>query len=192
MPDHLFYIHGFNSSPQSTKARLLGDYLATRHPAINYHVPSLPYDPERAMQVLCDTIERCLPDPVMLLGSSLGGFYGTWAAEHYGLPLVLVNPAVRPFDLLKNHLGEQKNIYTGEVYLFTDHHIGILRGLDVVVTQPGRYLLMVQTGDETLDYRQAVEKFAAATQIVEQGGSHGFDRFETQLPRIMNFFGVAE
>lgn len=192
MPQHLFYIHGFNSSPLSAKARLLGEFVAARYPDVQYHVPALPYDPERAVGILCDTIEACLPAPVKLVGSSLGGFYGTWAAERYGLPLVLVNPAVRPYELLQGHLGEQKNIYTGERYVFSEYHIEVLRGLDVDVTQPARYLLLTQTGDETLDYRQGVEKFAQCRQVVQEGGSHGFDGFETLLPSIMSFFGIEQ
>lgn len=189
MSMHVFYIHGFNSSPQSAKARLLGDYLATHHPTVCYHVPALPYDPERAIGILCETIERCLPAPVKLLGSSLGGFYGTYMAERYNLPLVLVNPAVRPYDLLKDHLGEQTNLYTGERYVFSERHIDVLRRLDVVVTKPERYLLLTQTGDETLDYHEGVEKFSASPQVVEPGGSHGFDGFEHHLQAIMQFFG---
>ncbi len=191
MPMHLFYIHGFNSSPQSAKARVLADYLARLHPEVQYHVPVLPYDPALAIKILGDAIEQCLPDPVGLLGSSLGGFYGSWAAERYGVPLVLINPAVRPYELLKDHLGEQTNIYTGERYVFTARHIDVLRSLDVAVTQPERYLLLTQTGDETLDYRQGVEKFHASRQVVEQGGSHGFDGFENHLPTIIEFLGVS-
>lgn len=192
MPMHLFYVHGFNSSPHSAKARLLGDYVAAHYPEVCYHVPALPYDPERAITILCDTIEQCMPAPIKLVGSSLGGFYGTYAAERYQLPLVLVNPAVRPYDLLKDHLGEQTNIYTGERYVFTEHHIEVLRGLDVDVTQPERYLLLTQTGDETLDYREGVAKFHASPQVVEQGGSHGFDGFEHHLSSIMKFFNITQ
>lgn len=190
MPVHVFYIHGFNSSPQSAKARLLGEYLAAFHPAVRYHVPALPYDPERAIGTLCDAIAACLPAPVKLLGSSLGGFYGAYAAELFRLPLVLVNPAVRPYELLKDHLGEQTNIYTGESYWFTPYHIEVLRRLEVEVTEPERYFLLTQMGDETLDYREGVARYQACRQVVEPGGSHGFDGFERHLPSIMRFFGI--
>jgi predicted esterase YcpF (UPF0227 family) len=194
MPQHVFYIHGFNSSPQSTKARLVGEYLSAHHPGVTYHVPALPYDPEAASAILAscvqDLLDRDGPDGcrIGLIGSSLGGFYGVWAAERFGLPLVLVNPAVRPYVLLKDHLGEQVNIYTGERYVFTERHIGVLRALAVEpVTQPERYLLLTQTGDGTLDYREAVAMFSSSPQVVEQGGSHGFDGFERYLPGIMAF-----
>lgn len=188
---HLFYIHGFNSSPLSAKARLLADAVRDK-PAVRYQVPALPYDPRRAMAILEDAIRQCLPESVGLVGSSMGGFYGTAMAEKFGLPLVLVNPAVRPYELLRDYLGENENIYTGEKYVFTEAHVGQLKQLDVeTVTRPERYLLLTQTGDEVLDYRQGVEKYAGCRQIVEPGGNHGFDGFERHLHTIFEFFGIA-
>ena len=187
---HLFYIHGFNSSPQSTKARILGA-AAEALPQVHYQVPALPYDPEGALANLQGAVEPCLPQPVGLVGSSMGGFYGTWLAEHYNLPLVLVNPAVKPVELLRDYLGTNENIYTGERYEFTERHIDLLRSLDVPrITRPERSLLLTQTGDETLDYRQGVEKYAPCRQIVEPGGSHGFDGFERHLNTIFEFFNL--
>ena len=193
---HLFYIHGFNSSPKSAKANLLAQYLRENpqqlKPDIEYHVPQLPYDPQQAVAILEQAIESCLPDPVGLVGSSMGGFYGTWVAEKYNLPLVLVNPAVRPYELLKDYLGENENIYTGEKYIFTEDHIEELKALDIEpITQPERYLLLTQTGDETLDYRQGVEKYAGCRQKVQQGGSHGFDGFENEIPAILKFLDLS-
>lgn len=193
MPDtfHLFYIHGFNSSPQSAKARLLGDAVQNLG-GVRYHVPPLPYDPQNAIAILEEAIQQCLPEPVGLVGSSMGGFYGTWAAEKFNLPLVLINPAVRPFELLRDYLGENENIYTGEKYSFTEEHIDQLKNLDIdPISRQERYLLLTQTGDEVLDYRQGVEKYAGCRQIVEQGGSHGFEGFERHLDTIFAFFGIA-
>ncbi len=188
---HLFYIHGFNSSPRSAKACQLGDAMKAL-PGVHYHVPALPYDPARAIRILEDAIQHCLPEPVGLVGSSMGGFYGTCMAEKFDLPLVLINPAVRPYELLKDHLGENENIYTGEKYIFTEQHIHLLQQMDIdPITRPERYLLMTQTADEVLDYRQGVEKYAGCRQIVEQGGSHGFDNFEHHIPTIFSFFGIA-
>ncbi|RLU01376.1 YqiA/YcfP family alpha/beta fold hydrolase [Ketobacter sp.] len=190
-PFHLFYIHGFNSSPQSAKARILGEAVASM-PGVQLHVPGLPYDPQRSIDILKSAVEACLPQPVGLVGSSMGGFYGTWLAEHYDLPLVLVNPAIRPYELLKDYLGINENLYTGERYEFTEQHIDVLRQLDVpVITRPQRYFLLTQTADEVLDYRQGVEKFAASQQTVEPGGSHGFDHFERHLPAIFSFFNIT-
>lgn len=189
---HLFYIHGFNSSPQSAKARILGDAVAD-DPRVQLHVPALPYDPGQSIAILKAEVEQCLPEPVGLVGSSMGGFYGTWLAEHYALPLVLVNPAIRPFELLRDYLGVNENVYTGERYEFTEQHIQELRQLDIPqVSQPERYLLLTQTADEVLDFRQGVAKFAHSKQIVEEGGSHGFDGFERHLPTLYSFFNLTQ
>ena len=194
---HLFYIHGFNSSPKSAKARLLADYLAanqaTLQPNIQYHVPALPYDPQLISQILDQAVQACLPAPVALVGSSMGGFYGTWIAEKYGLPLVLINPAVRPYELLVDYLGENENIYPGEKYIFSEHHIDELKALEVEpISRPERYLLLAQTGDETLDYQQAVAKYRHCRQKIIAGGSHGFEQFENEIPAIMDFLQLTK
>ncbi len=44
-------------------------------------------------------------------------------------------------------------------------------------TRLDRYYLMVTTGDEVLDYREAVKRFAGAKQLVVQGSDHGFADF---------------
>ncbi|PIE41748.1 MAG: esterase YqiA [Gammaproteobacteria bacterium] len=194
---HLFYIHGFNSSPQSAKARLLANYLETHASElvadIQFHVPQLPYSPDKGIQILEQAVQGCLPEPVLLVGSSMGGFYGTYIAEKYDLPLVLVNPAVKPYELLQDYLGENENIYTGEKYTFTREHIQTLKKLDVTpITKPQRYYLLTQTADEVLDYQQGVEKYQGAQQIIQQGGSHGFDGFENEIAGIMQFLRLSK
>ncbi|MGC1508676.1 YqiA/YcfP family alpha/beta fold hydrolase [Ketobacter sp.] len=193
MPDpyHLFYIHGFNSSPQSAKAQQTRHALV-RFPHVQFHVPQLPFDPIRAMAILEQEIQQCLPQKIGLIGSSMGGYLGTYVAEKYKLPLAMINPAVRPYELLQDYLGEMTNDHTGEKYVFTQDHMQVIKGFEVTqITRPERYLLLTQTGDETLDYRQGVEKYAACKQIVEQGGDHSFQNFDQHLTRIFEFLGVA-
>ncbi|PCJ37338.1 MAG: esterase [Moraxellaceae bacterium] len=192
MPNQLFYIHGFNSSPKSAKACLIADYLQQQGLSVRYQVPELSYSPSVAISTLEANIVACLAEnksaKIGLIGSSMGGYYGTWIAEKYGLSLVLVNPAVRPYKLLPEYLGENENIYTGEKYQVTEAAIDELKQLEVdPITRPERYLLLTQQGDEVLDYREGVEKYQQSRQIVQPGGSHGFDGFELMLPEIMAF-----
>lgn len=102
--------------------------------------------------------------------------------------MVLVNPAVRPRELFADYLGPQKNLYTGEEYVLTPRHIEELRALEVKsVTRPERYLVLLGTADEVLDYRRAVEKYRGAVQVVVQGGDHGFSVFADYLDLIIDF-----
>ena len=140
------------------------------------------------MALLRDLVER--HPHATLIGSSLGGYYATWLAEHYaGLRVVLVNPAVRPYHLFNGFLGPQKNIYTGERYELTGQHIEELTALEVAAITPDRYCLLTRMGDEVLDYRLAVGKYAGARQYVIPGGDHGFGDFENYLDTVLAFAG---
>lgn len=185
----LFYLHGFNSSPNSVKARQLRAYLDQHSLQIEYCVPNLPFDPVAAMHVIERAINADASTRIGIVGSSLGGFYATYIAEKYNLKAVLINPAVRPYILLENYLGEQQNPHTGERYLLSRTHIEQLKALDYAKIQHQQnILLLAQTADETLNYRDAVEKYAGCQQIVESGGSHAFDNFERHIPTILKFF----
>ena len=183
----LIYIHGFNSSPASFKARVLRSALAQRTPALSFTAPALPHSPQAAACLL-DELVAANPG-VVLVGSSLGGYYATWLAERHALRAVLVNPAVRPYELLAGHVGRQKNLYTGEEYDFTSAHVAELRALECPAITPQHYLLMVETGDEVLDYRHAVERYRGARQLVIEGGDHGFGDFEKYIEAVFEFCG---
>ena len=184
----IIYIHGFNSSPASEKA--LGFAASCRHTEeFAVAVPALSHDPERALRQLENLVEEAYGKLRLLVGSSLGGYYATWLAEKYGCRAVLVNPAVSPVKTLgEEFLGPQKNLYTGEEYEFTPEHARFLDTLDIKpLAHPENYLLLVQTGDQVLNYRQAVERYAGSLQVVQDGGSHRFEGFSEVIPAILEF-----
>ena len=57
--------------------------------------------------------------------------------------------------------------------------------------RPDRYWLLVEQGDEMLDYRQAVARYAGARQTVLPGGDHSFTRWNDYLDAIIEFAGRA-
>ena len=185
----LIYIHGFNSSARSFKAGLLQKRMTELGRAEGFACPELPHRPAEAIALLEGFVARQNGRPG-LIGSSLGGFYATWLAERYALKTVLVNPAIRPYELLSQALGPQRNLYTAEQYELTPAHIEELRALEVATITPERYLLITRTGDEVLDYRDGVAKYAGCEQIVEPGGDHGFGDFDRYLDRALAFLDV--
>lgn len=186
----LIYIHGFNSSAQSFKARLLRERMTAMGRGGECACPELAHRPTQAMAQLEALIAGAPAAQTALIGSSLGGFYATWLAEKYRLRAVLVNPAVRPWELLRDYLGPQKNLHTDAQYELTARHLDELRALDVPVISPGLYLLMVRTGDEVLDYRQAVARYRGCRQMVIPGGDHGFGDFGDHLDVALEFCGI--
>jgi predicted esterase YcpF (UPF0227 family) len=188
----VIYLHGFNSSPASQKARLFTDYCQAWG-VRDVVVPALSHDPARALQTIEDCMGERAEDVMLLVGSSLGGYYATYLAERHGLKAALINPAVAPCEHLPSEIiGMHRNQYTHEEYEFTLEHIAFLRTLNVEkIRDPSRYLLLVQTGDRTLDYRLAVKLYAGCEQVVQDGGSHSFENFPVVLPRILRFAGFS-
>jgi len=181
----IVYLHGFNSSPQSHKAQLMARSMAKLGLAEEFACPALPPSAREAIRIA----ERASRKPVCYVGSSLGGFYATYLAEKHGGNAVLINPAIDPHMGLRAYLGAQKNLYTGESYELTESHLDEWRELYAAKITPARYLLLVETGDEVLDYRRAVERYAGAEQIVVQGGDHTLHSFPQHLDRILRFAG---
>ncbi|HET7365459.1 MAG TPA: YqiA/YcfP family alpha/beta fold hydrolase [Burkholderiales bacterium] len=182
----IVYLHGFNSSPQSHKAQLMQRYMAERGLAEEFACPTLPHSPRDAVRLIRSVVDD---KPVCYVGSSLGGFYATYMVETQGGKAVLINPAIEPHIGLAAFVGQQRNLYTGEPYELTRSHLAAWRELYVPGITAQRYLLLVETGDEVLDYRRAVERYAGAEQLVTTGGDHSLRSFPEHLPRILRFAG---
>ena len=167
---------------------MLGDYVRTQAPGLDYRVPALHHLPARAIdQVLAECAGIAAPD-LTLVGSSLGGFYATVAAERLGCRAALLNPAVHPHAHFPKYLGPQRNLYTGEAFELTWEHVAQLQALDpAAITRPERYWLFVETGDEVLDYREAVARYAGALQEVVTGGDHSLVSFPERIPDLVDW-----
>ena len=184
----IVYLHGFNSSPQSHKAQVLGRYLEERGLGARYACPALPPLARDAIH----EIEKLPLGPLTcFVGSSLGGFYATYLAEKHAAKAVLVNPAIEPHIGLRAYLGPQANLHSGAPYELTERHLQDWASLVVPEIHPERYFLLVETGDELLDYRKAVARYAGARQEVVQGGDHSLQSFPQHLPAIVRFAGLA-
>ena len=181
----IVYLHGFNSSPQSHKAQLLRQYLRQRGLEAQYACPALP--PLAAGAIAAAEQLLAKDASVCFVGSSLGGFYATYLAEKHDARAVLINPAITPYIGLEAYLGAQANLHTGEPYALTRAHLEGWRALEVERIDPERYLLLLETGDELLDWREAVRKYEGARMVIRQGGDHTLQSFPEHLGRILAF-----
>jgi predicted esterase YcpF (UPF0227 family) len=186
----LVYLHGFNSSPASHKAQVMKTHMEGRGQGRLYACPALPDTPREAIREIQQTIAGQDPREVTFIGSSLGGYYATCLAEKLGCRAALINPAITPHVGLEAYLGTQKNLHTGAPYELTRAHLEGWRALLVDRIDPERYLLLVETGDEVLDWREAVRKYEGARMVIRQGGDHSLQSFPEHIVRILAFAGM--
>ncbi|MFZ9407450.1 MAG: YqiA/YcfP family alpha/beta fold hydrolase [Burkholderiaceae bacterium] len=193
MPPHhgrILYLHGFRSSPDSFKARLLAKALAERGLKHRFHAPALPVSPRAALQAL---EAAYAPGPQdTLIGSSLGGCYATVLAARHGCRLVLLNPALRPAEGLSGYIGWQTFFHDpGRGFEWTAAHVQELRELQPErLSAPERTLLIAATGDELLDWREMLAFCQGADCRVIQGSDHGLSDFADHLEAVLAFAGL--
>ena len=187
----LVYLHGFNSSPASHKSQVIKACLESRGQGHLYACPALPDTPRGAIRAIEASIAGRDPGEVTFLGSSLGGFYATFVAEKLGCRAALINPAITPHIGLEAYLGTQQNLHTGAPYELTHAHLEGWRALVVERIDPERYLLLLETGDEVLDWRAAARKYEGARTVIRDGGEHSLRSFPEHIGRILEFAGLS-
>jgi uncharacterized protein len=187
----LVYLHGFRSSPQSFKARMLAERMDALGLGDAFRCPALPPSPRGAVAL----VERETPPGPqdVLVGSSLGGYYARWLAERHGCRAVLLNPAIRPADDLAAYVGTQTMYHDpSQRFEVLPSHLDELRALQVdSITRPERYLLVAATGDELLDWRDMVAAYPGARHRVIAGSDHGLSDFAEHLDAVLEFAGFA-
>ena len=186
--DLIIYIHGWNSSGNARKAELLKEELAnnTEYEVASYTLKS---HPREAIKQLAEIIKSEKESrKVHLIGSSLGGYYAVYLAESLDLKAAMVNPAVWAYKIFENDRGENLNPNTNEKYIIDQEWVDSLQEIFVETPDTKRYLVLLQTADETLDYRYAEKYFSGAKTIIDQGGSHSFEDLESKIPEMLAHF----
>ncbi len=186
----LLYLHGFLSSPRSSKAKLTCDWLCNHHADdINYLCPQISSNPHIAINQLNELMAAFSDHTIGLVGSSLGGFWAAYLSENYHTKAVLINPAVAPHTRFSHFLNTPlKSYYGDEITTLTNEDLAVLADTDIdPISNPSRFKVLLQTGDETLDYRMAQKRYCDAHLQIEEGGNHSFVGYETHLPNIVSF-----
>jgi uncharacterized protein len=187
----VLYLHGFRSSPQSSKAVMIEQDL-TQH-GIHYSCPALDISPVTAMQQINAAIDKALANQnaIRLIGSSLGGFYASAVMEQHParqtFKAALLNPAPWPARDLEPYVGELPAWHSNEVLHFRKEYIADLKAMEVGLTDPQRYLLVAATGDELLDINEMTARYPGTHQHIIQGSDHSITDFADHWPVVKEF-----
>jgi uncharacterized protein len=188
---HLLYLHGFRSSPRSTKARFVEAWMRSHRPDVAWACPALPASPRAAMATIEAAIDGWPRATMAAIGSSLGGFYATVVAERTGCRAVLLNPAVDPARDLAGHVGTTTTWHEHEPFEFKAAYVDELRPLAVpAITRPERYHAVIAKGDELLSWKEMTARYRGASIDLLEGSDHALSGFADQWPGVVRFLGL--
>lgn len=191
----ILYLHGFRSSPSSFKAKLLAGQFSDPALAGPWLCPQLPASPRESVALAESLVRAQLPaeriaSDLVLIGSSLGGYYANWLAERWGCRAAMLNPAVHAARDLATQVGTHTAWNEGTPFVFLPEYVDELRAMQTGVTRPDRYLLVAATGDEVLDWREMRDHYAGAHQHIIEGSDHGLGDYPRWLPELRAFMGL--
>ena len=96
---NIVYLHGLSSSGQSNTA----NKLRALFPDDNIIAPDLPVNPNEAMLLIRDTLQKMSIDNTIVIGSSMGAMF---AHQQTSYCRILINPAFHVSRLLMEHIGK--------------------------------------------------------------------------------------
>ncbi len=180
----LIYLHGLNSSGQSAKGRLLVERLAP----FDVRLVDYPaHHADAAVERLSQFFSALGELKPAVVGSSMGGFYGQYLARRFAFShLFLINPALTPWTLIAEHLGETMTTAHGEHYRITERlgermrPYGIETPCDGVPTT-----VFLDRGDEVIDYRIAERAYRECARVcIWDAGDHAFQHMDQAIEVI--------
>jgi len=186
----IVYLHGLNGSGRSHKAGVLRRALAPR-PVLAPDYPA--QRPADAVAFLSDWFARLPPltgDPgLLIVGSSMGGFYGQYLARHLGLPvahLYLINPALSPWDVLSSHSGKTLTTAQGDTYEITAGMIAATRAYGIADPCDGvPTTVFLDAGDTVIDPADAQCLYRHCGDVrLYPGGDHAFRHLDQAIACI--------
>lgn len=178
------YLHGFCSSPKSDKGILLE--RAHHESGIRFIAPAMHCGPKKASEIILESIKDVDPADLVIIGSSLGGFYATWLAEKLSARAILLNPAVMPWRVVGDNLGKHRvHVEDIEIEVLPEH-LDELREMEVTeLERPCNYVTILGTNDEVLDWTEGRDFYRDTEQWIIEGADHRLSDFSSILPRIM-------
>lgn len=190
------YMHGFRSSSKSVKAQKMINAFDEAGLSSHLWVPDLPASPVDALSMIEQHVnDRLQSEPdisLTFIGSSLGGYYATVLGEHHvHSSVVLLNPAIKPYDDLQDQIGKKKVYFSDEEIEFVPAYLSDLKAMEKTsLTNPQRYFLIAARDDEVLKCDSMLARYKGAHQLYLQGSDHALSDFDEILPFVKMAVGL--
>ena len=190
MSKTILYFHGFASSSNSNKAKVLKKYISKNHKNTEIIIPDLDNNFKLAVSQINTLIDNA-KHPIVFIGSSLGGYYASYFSTKLKTKSVLINPAIPPLKDFEMYLGENENYSTGEKFIITQEDIRYIRKVSYkkYANAENTYVLL-ESGDEVLNYKETATYFSGSYMDIVYGGSHSYESLDEKLKSIVNFIEI--
>lgn len=187
----ILYLHGFLSSGMSAKGQWLKNQFLKHN--IECFTPTYPIgNPELSVSSIQSEIDRLGLNNSscawMIMGSSMGGFYGQYFAQKYQVPLIMINPALDPIPLFEDYLGTHINPQTQEAFNLNQAYLESLKQYYCQPCAGSQSQVYLDAGDEVIPYEIALTAYQSIGEVVVfKEGDHGFQHLEEAWPDILAF-----
>ncbi|OUX09626.1 MAG: esterase [Gammaproteobacteria bacterium TMED242] len=191
MNNTILYFHGFKSSSDSTKAKDLHKFISRRTRNTILITPNIHDNFHDAHDQIINLIESNQPN-IFFMGSSLGGYYASFFSQKYNKKAVLINPAIPPLKDFEMHLGKNKNYSNGNKFIITKNDIDYIRSLSYKkILKPKNLMILLESGDEILNYNDASSYFSGSHIDILYGGDHSYSSFKEKFNKIQDFLKIT-
>lgn len=172
----ILYIHGFNSAGNSGKVAA----LRSAFPDMEVSSPNFSHRARETAFAVSRETDLLLvrhAGEVMLVGTSMGGFWANWAASLIGLRAVLINPAIRPSQTLRMAIGQEMDPGVAWSQDDCDEYVEFESHNSVVSRKP--LTVMVALDDDVIPPIPTLEYFRPFAEVaVYSGGGHRFHDYD--------------
>lgn len=191
----ILYLHGFKSSPHSFKAQVLKRTLTANQLGARWCCPQLPASPAAAIALCNELIQAAqLKDPtteLIIIGSSLGGYYAQVLTEQWQCKAIVLNPAVHAARDLATQVGTHTMYHSDQPFEFLPEYVDELQAMATAsCTQPQRYFLVASRDDEVLNSHEMLAFYEGSQGLFILGSDHGIADFELYLAPVLHFINA--
>lgn len=187
----LLLFHGLGSAHPNNTFRRMEKAFSGNYSVVGFNYDYM--DVDKNILEFQDLWDRYLKgQEVIVLGTSLGGFWADYFANKYDIPkMVLVNPVTDPRSDLSQFIGTRYSERRQKYFDVTVSHIDAYDRIIKSTSTITRSLIILTEDDPVIDYRRALRKYGAninSEVIVHRKGGHSLPLSDPLYLSVLKVF----